>query len=179
MTITQSISETGSPCLRPRTCMILRPGLPFRRTLVLAVERRIEIQFAHLRGKPICCNTSSRTGHATESNALAMSTLRSTEGNFLQCSQRQANYTALKFVSKNYTALKLSWMDRSLINALWLGATILLSMGASRLARHLELAEAMHESNWPVILRRVGASFLRSRIMSVSLRRWKLLESSD
>ena len=127
MTITNSIGEMGSLCLNPRACIILLPCLPFRSTLVLAVDRRIKVQFVHRRGKRMCYKTSSRNGQATKLKAFAMSTFSNTEANFLLCSQRHANCTALK----------LSWIDRSLMKALWLGTTISLSLGAIRLARHL------------------------------------------
>jgi hypothetical protein len=50
------------------------------RTLVLAVDSRIEIQFVHLLEKPMCCRISKRKGQATESNAFVMSIFRSSEG---------------------------------------------------------------------------------------------------
>jgi hypothetical protein len=40
MTKMKSISERGSPCLNPRRCVIVSPGWPFNRTLVVAAESR-------------------------------------------------------------------------------------------------------------------------------------------
>ena len=54
MTMTESIGEMGSPCLRPRACAIRRPGLPLTRTLVLAVESKMDTQFVQRLEKPIC-----------------------------------------------------------------------------------------------------------------------------
>lgn len=118
MTITKNIGEMGSPCLSPLACVILLPGLPLSKTLVLTVDSKMEIQFVHRRGKPMCSKTSSRKGQAMESNAFAMSTFSKTAANFLTWSHRHASYTALK----------LSWIERSLMKALWLGDTISLSL---------------------------------------------------
>jgi hypothetical protein len=47
MTITNSSSESGSPCLRPLAWQIHWLGFPFKRILVLAVERMMEIQLTN------------------------------------------------------------------------------------------------------------------------------------
>jgi hypothetical protein len=52
MTKTNSMGERESPCLSPRPWQIRRPGTPFRRTLVLVVESKTEIQLVHRRGQP-------------------------------------------------------------------------------------------------------------------------------
>lgn len=117
------IGEIESPCLRPRAWAMRCPGWPLKRTLVLAVDRRMEIQFVHLLEKLICCRTSRRKGQAMESKALVISVLTSIEGFFLAWSQRHASCTKWK----------LSWMAQPLMNALWL-------LGA--LGGGLEIAQA-------------------------------------
>lgn len=113
------------PCLSPRACVILSPGLPLRSTLVLAVDSKMDIQLLQRLRNPMCSKTSSRNGQATESNAFAISTLRSTAAWFLQCNHRQASCTDLK----------LSWIARSC--ELWFGAKMSFNLSAKRFARHL------------------------------------------
>jgi hypothetical protein len=44
---TNSIGDKGSPCCKPLAWQMRSPGLPSRRTLVLADPRRIDIQSLH------------------------------------------------------------------------------------------------------------------------------------
>lgn len=78
--MTNSIGDKGSPWRSPRAWQIRLPGLPFNRMRVLAVDRRIEIQFLHLELNPKCYNNSNKNGQETESNALAISIFRRTHG---------------------------------------------------------------------------------------------------
>jgi hypothetical protein len=70
MTKTNIMGEKGSPCLSPRPWQIRRPGTPFRRILVLAVERRTGIQLVHRRGQPTADNNSRRKTQLTESKGF-------------------------------------------------------------------------------------------------------------
>jgi hypothetical protein len=80
MTNTKSIGDNGSPCLSPRPWQILRPGEPLRRTLVLAVERIVEIQLVQFLRQPIADKRSKRNAHPTESKALIRSIFNMTRG---------------------------------------------------------------------------------------------------
>jgi hypothetical protein len=124
----KSIGESGSPKQKPLTWQIFSPGVPFSSTLVLAVERMADNQFNQMLGNPMNHMISMRNGQATESKALAMSTLRSREG------IRQA----WSDLAEAYMSLKFSWMHLPFMMALWHGCTILSSFGARWFAMILE-----------------------------------------
>jgi hypothetical protein len=77
----KSMGEMGSPCLRPRSCLIGRPGIPFKWILEEEVKARL-IQFLHLASKPNLSSTFIKYAHEIESKALAMSNLRKRAGIF-------------------------------------------------------------------------------------------------
>lgn len=47
------IGDSGSPCCSPHACLIISPGLPFRRILEDDVRRREEIQSLHFWLNPV------------------------------------------------------------------------------------------------------------------------------
>jgi hypothetical protein len=50
----------GSPCLRPRPCLIGSSGMPLSNTREVEVVRSGVIQFLHLKGKPLRCMSEIR-----------------------------------------------------------------------------------------------------------------------
>jgi hypothetical protein len=80
-----SMGEIGSPCLRPRSCLIGQPRVPFRRIREDEVDKAMSIQFRHLVPNPNFSKTSSMYTHEMESRAFAMSNLRNMAGIFFLC----------------------------------------------------------------------------------------------
>jgi hypothetical protein len=69
----------------PRVWHILSPRFLLSKVFMLAKDSKAEIQSLQARGKPKCCSSSSKNGHATELKAYTISTLRSNESFFLVC----------------------------------------------------------------------------------------------
>jgi hypothetical protein len=118
----------GVPFRWPRLWKIRSPGTSLRRILVLAVERRVDIQFVQMRGQPIVVRRSRRKTHPKESKALVRSILNMILGNFRPDSDH----------AMPRTYLKLSWIRRPLIKALWFGEMRVGRWGAKLLAAALE-----------------------------------------
>jgi hypothetical protein len=78
----KSMGEMGSPCLRPLSCLIGRPEIPFKRILEEEEVKTRLIQSLNLAPKANLSNTSSKYAHETESKAFAMSSLRKRAGIF-------------------------------------------------------------------------------------------------
>jgi hypothetical protein len=72
-------------CLRPRSCLIGRPGIPFKRILEDDEARAKLIQSLHLAPKPSFSMTSRRYAQDNESKAFAMSSLMKSAGIFFLC----------------------------------------------------------------------------------------------
>lgn len=119
---TKSCGDTGSPLRSPHRCQNVGPGVPFKRTLVLADDNRRAIQSRKRLPKMWRRKTSKRNVHETESKARAKSSLSCTRGAPSWCRSR-ADWR---------TRTKLSWRLRPGMKAFWTLLTSLLSLGARR-----------------------------------------------
>src|SRR6185312_1309881 len=123
----------------------------------------------HIGPKPKLLRTSSRNGHETESNALLMSSLRSTLASFCRCSA----------LAVCWTSIKLPWMHLPFTNALWLEEIRLGNFGAKRFARTLVTILA---KLWIKLMGRKSLTSMASgtfgrRVIYAELRRYKRLTS--
>ena len=93
VTMMKSIGESGSPYLSPRAWQIHLPVFLLAMIFVLAEESIKATQSVHRGGNPMCRSSSCRKGHATVSNALAMSTLSKADAGKASCTERKLSWT--------------------------------------------------------------------------------------
>lgn len=80
MARTNSIGDSGSPCLNPLACSIGGPGFPLSRICEVEVWKSEHTHSRHLLPKPKACRVSKRNCQLMESNALLISNFRSSVG---------------------------------------------------------------------------------------------------
>ena len=76
----KSYGERGSPCRKPRLCLIEGPEIPLRSTVD---DEEVSINASQLRQcglKLRCCSSSKRYSHETVSKALVISSLKRSAG---------------------------------------------------------------------------------------------------
>jgi hypothetical protein len=118
------MGERGSPCLRPRWCVIISLGSPFTNACVEEVDRIRHNKSHHRCPNPSCRNTSNRNDQDTESKSFEISNLSKMWAYFFLC----RDFTIC------CTNKKLSWIFLPLTKALWFVETKDGKKGASRLA---------------------------------------------